>query len=53
MSKHSGSLHGGHYVADVFDRDHNKWYACNDSNVAPTSLSSSSSSAYVLFYVMN
>ena len=50
MSKHSGSLNGGHYIGDVKDIDTNKWYNCNDSSVSSTSPSSSSSSAYVLFY---
>jgi ubiquitin carboxyl-terminal hydrolase 2/21 len=26
MSKHSGSLNGGHYVAEVQDTDSGKWY---------------------------
>ena len=53
MSKHSGSLNGGHYVGDVKDLDSNKWYNCNDSSVSTTKVSSSSSSAYVLFYIQN
>lgn len=51
MSKHSGSLNGGHYVADVKNIDNKTWYDCNDSHVSSTSCSSSSSSAYVLFYI--
>ena len=53
MSKHSGSLNGGHYVGDVKDLDSGKWYNCNDSSVSTTSVNSSSSSAYVLFYIQN
>lgn len=37
MSKHSGSLNGGHYVADVKNIDTNTWYDCNDSHVSSTS----------------
>jgi ubiquitin C-terminal hydrolase len=53
ISKHSGSLGGGHYVGDVKDIDSNTWYSCNDSNVESYkgSPSLSSSSAYVLFYI--
>jgi ubiquitin carboxyl-terminal hydrolase 2/21/ubiquitin carboxyl-terminal hydrolase 8 len=52
MSKHSGSLNGGHYVGDVRDVDEDTWYACNDSSVSRYSglPSLNSSSAYVLFY---
>lgn len=53
MSKHSGSLNGGHYIGDVKDIDTNRWYNCNDSSVSTTSASSSSSSAYVLFYIQS
>jgi len=53
MSKHSGSLNGGHYIGDVKNTDNNKWYNCNDSHVSSTTASSSSSSAYVLFYIQN
>jgi len=53
MSKHSGSLNGGHYVADVKNIDSKSWYDCNDSSVSSTKASNSSSSAYVLFYIQN
>ena len=33
VSKHSGSLNGGHYVGDVRDVDDDIWYSCNDSHV--------------------
>jgi ubiquitin C-terminal hydrolase len=50
MSMHSGSLHGGHYVADVMDVDTKDWFHCNDSTVSRASFQKSSSSAYVLFF---
>lgn len=51
MSQHSGSLNGGHYVAQVRDMDDGQWYDCNDDYVGTIrSASLSSSSAYVLFY---
>mmetsp|Transcript_25949 Transcript_25949/g.19553 ORF Transcript_25949/g.19553 Transcript_25949/m.19553 type:complete len:100 (+) Transcript_25949:689-988(+) len=52
ISHHSGSLYGGHYIAEV--RSGGSWYRCNDSTVAkiPAPDHQSSSSAYVLFYVM-
>jgi ubiquitin C-terminal hydrolase len=34
MSKHSGSLNGGHYVAEVKNTDSKTWYDCNDSHVS-------------------
>jgi len=53
VSHHSGSLSGGHYVCDVKNVAEGKWYRCNDSHVSSiASPDTSSSSAYVLFYVM-
>ena len=53
MSKHSGSLNGGHYVGDALNLDTSTWYNCNDSHVQSYSGSPSlsTSSAYVLFYI--
>ena len=36
-SHHSGSLYGGHYIAEVQNTDNGKWYNCNDSHVSQTS----------------
>ena len=53
ITHHSGSLYGGHYVSEVFNFGDNRWYDCNDSHVRRTSApDTSSSSAYLLFYVM-
>ena len=48
ISHHSGSLYGGHYVADAIRQG--KWHHFNDSCVSSGEPASSSSSAYVLFY---
>jgi len=53
ISHHSGSLSGGHYVCDVQNLGEKKWYRCNDSHISKSGgPDSCSSSAYVLFYVM-
>ena len=53
ISHHSGSLYGGHYISEVCNVNTNKWYNCNDSHVSQISRpDNSSTSAYVLFYVM-
>jgi len=53
ISHHSGSLYGGHYICEVYNFSNKSWYNCNDSHVSrTTSPDTSSSSAYVLFYVM-
>ena len=39
MSKHSGSLNGGRYVAEVKNLDSGEWFDCNDSHVSGTSRS--------------
>lgn len=53
ITHHSGSLYGGHYISEVFNFGDRKWYNCNDSHVSRASNpDTSSSSAYVLFYVM-
>jgi ubiquitin C-terminal hydrolase len=52
LSHHMGGLSGGHYNCDVLNVKTGKWYHCDDSSVSGISgPSSSSSSAYVLFYV--
>jgi len=52
ISHHSGSLYGGHYICEVYNFSDKRWYNCNDSHVSRiASPSTSSSSAYVLFYV--
>ena len=52
ISHHMGGLSGGHYTCDVLNVKTGKWYHCDDSSVSSiTGPSSSSSSAYVLFYV--
>ena len=33
ISHHSGSLNGGHYVAETMNADTGEWYDCNDSSV--------------------
>jgi len=49
---HSGSLNGGHYVADCMNRDDKKWYHYNDSRVTSSPKGSlSSTGAYILFYL--
>ena len=54
VSHHSGSLYGGHYVAEVRDLTSGKWFKCDDSYVSPCSNPDlNSSSAYVLFYRRN
>ena len=53
ISHHSGSLYGGHYIAEVQNVDNGNWYNCNDSFVSKQgkSYDNQSASAYVLFYV--
>merc|ERR1719263_298585 len=46
ISHHSGTLYGGHYIADAMSLDSGQWYNCNDSHCSKTSVSSSSQSAY-------
>lgn len=56
VAHHSGSLHGGHYVAHCDTNGGNKgkspsWMCFNDARVSPTSSSAiMGPSAYVLFY---
>jgi len=49
---HSGSLNGGHYVADCRNRDDKQWYHFNDSHVrgGAGKGSLSPSGAYILFF---
>ena len=53
MSHHSGSLYGGHYVAEAMNLEDGQWYDCNDSRCSKSysGYDSKSASAYVLFYV--
>ena len=49
MSMHSGTLKGGHYIAQVKYGD--QWYNCNDSSISHISKPDlSNSTSYVLFY---
>lgn len=58
VAHHSGTLHGGHYVAhvdttNVFSSEKRppNWMCFNDSRVTPTSTATiGGSSAYILFY---
>lgn len=56
VAHHSGSLHGGHYVAHCDTNGGHKgkspsWMCFNDARVSPTSSSAiMGPSAYVLFY---
>ena len=50
ISHHAGSLHGGHYTAEVLNVDKNAWYSCNDARVMEIS-KHRSENAYVLFYI--
>jgi ubiquitin C-terminal hydrolase len=51
ITHHSGSLHGGHYISEVYSENTGRWYLCNDSSVRAISKpDTSSSSAYILFY---
>jgi len=53
ITHHAGSLYGGHYISEVLNQADGKWYNCNDSHVSRiSSPDNSSSSAYILFYVM-
>ena len=53
ITHHSGSLYGGHYISEVYSFADQRWYECNDSHVSRANRpDTSSSSAYLLFYVM-
>lgn len=30
ISHHSGSLNGGHYIAEAYNEESNSWFRCND-----------------------
>lgn len=53
IGNHSGTMDFGHYYAYI-KLDDNNWYEYNDSHVSSMNgISSSSSSAYVLYYKLN
>jgi ubiquitin C-terminal hydrolase len=49
ISHHRGSLYSGHYISEC--KEENTWFCFDDSRVTETLTPSSSSSAYLLFYV--
>lgn len=50
ISHHSGSLDGGHYIAETKDAKSSKWYEWNDSEVNMIKEISSGESPYILIY---
>lgn len=54
ISNHSGSCHGGHYIAHCRNEINGKWYKFNDAYVSPVSddkIKTETENAYILFYV--
>ena len=47
----SGSIHGGHYMCFVYDKENNIWYCCNDSTISRVdSIDRHITRAYVFLY---
>jgi len=52
ISRHSGDLHSGHYICDVYSNQQNCWYSCDDTSVQHIDQPNTrSGSAYVMFYM--
>jgi ubiquitin carboxyl-terminal hydrolase 4/11/15 len=50
VCNHFGNLAGGHYTASCYSTLNKKWFDFKDSQVVPSTDTSHSASAYVLFY---